>query len=31
MKQAEKEKDKVWQNELAQERKRLFSEFGRVD
>ena len=31
MKQAERDKDKVWQNELSQERKRLFSEFGRVD
>ena len=28
MKQAEKEKDKVWQGGLAQERKRLFAEFG---
>ncbi|WP_462370373.1 LPD38 domain-containing protein [Oxalobacter formigenes] len=30
MKQAEKEKDKAWQGELAQERKQLFAEFGRA-
>lgn len=31
MKQAEKEKDKVWQNELAQERKRLFFKMGQLN